>query len=428
MKKLLIFLCLCLTLNILFSTETIDFIIAKVGREIILLSDLIRQISQMRNAQMWDERMTEMDVLESLIENKLIVLKARELNIRADDRRINMMVDNQIAQIRASFTSEEEFIRELRSAGMVLSDLRQYYDDMLREQFLRDRLIQTEIRNKIHITDNDIYLFYLEEKENLPERDISYELAMILRLPRPSAETDRLAQEKINDIKQRLENEEDFATLASEFSDCPSGQYGGDLGFFTRGMMVEEFDRAAFALEIDQVSEIIKTGFGYHIIKLTDKRGSEIQASHILVMVEESEIDIENEREFMQSIRNRIITGEAFSDLATEYSQDERSQTNNGVLGALTHQEFPPWFINDLRELDLNEISEVLEYQNALYLFTINKIFEPRPFEFEEIKEQLNEMLLTRKQYELYEHWVENLKQEIYVEVFEDKLSVFKQL
>ena len=426
MKKILLLCVLTFIIFSLYSTETIDFIIAKVGREIILFSDLVRQINQMRNAQMWNERMTEAEVLESLIENKLIVQKARDLNIRADERRISTMVDSQIAQIRASFPTEEAFQSELRNAGLVLSELRQYYEDLLREQFLRDRLIQTEIRNKINITDADINRFYLEEKENLPQRDTSYELAMILRMPGPSDETKNQALERVNTIKENIKNGDDFDMLARQYSDCPSGQYGGDLGYFSRGMMVEEFERAAFSLSMNEVSDIVQTSFGYHIIQLTDRRGNEIKASHILIMVEESETDIEREKEFLQSLRERIINGESFSKIAYEYSFDENSKENDGIIGILTPEEYPPWFIEELSALSVGQISEVLEYQNALYLFTIYQEFEPRSLEFDEIKEQLREVLLTNRQFELYESWIENLKNEFYVEIIEDRLSAFQ--
>ena len=425
MKKAIILSAVLLFTLFLQAQETYDFIIAKVGREIILITELARHISQMRNAQMWDERMTEMDVLESLIENKLIVQKARELNIRIEERRITNMVDMQIEQIRASFGSDEEFHRELRAAGMILSDLRQYYEDLVRDQFLRERLIQTEIRSKIHITDTELLAFYNEEKDNFPTRDTSYELAMIMRIPKASEESDRLALEKIQNIQELLLNGEDFATLAREYSNCPSGQFGGDLGYFGRGMMVEEFETAAFALETDQLSDIVKSDFGYHIIKQTGRRGNEVQASHILIFVEESEDDIQREYEFLQSLKERVLQGENFGMLAAIYSEDENSKNNNGIVGTLTQDEYPPWFAMELRNLEIGHISEILVYQEILYIFTINQEFEPRNLEFEEIKEQLRELLLQRKQYELYEQWMEDLKKDIYVEIYEDRLHAF---
>ncbi|MCL2064315.1 MAG: peptidylprolyl isomerase [Candidatus Cloacimonetes bacterium] len=427
-KKLLfsMIIVFILTINI-YAQEVVDMIVAKVGREIILVSELARHINQMRNAQMWDARMTEIEILESMVENKLIVQKARELNIAIDDRRITNMVDAQIAQVRASFSTEEEFFRELRAAGFVLSDLRQYYEDLIREQFLRERLIQSEIRSRIHITDAELLVFFDEEQENFPIRETSYELAVIMRIPSASSETDNEALEKINHIKRLLDIGEDFEDLAREYSDCPSGRYGGDLGYFSRGMMVEEFENVAFDLSLNQVSDIVKTDFGYHIIKHTGSRGNEVQASHILVMIRETEGDIEVERDLLLDLKARISNGEEFGYLAMMYSHDENSKENHGIIREFTQEEFPPWFANDLINLEIGEVSDVLIHQNILYLFTINQIIEPRPYEFSEVNEQLREILMQRKQYDLYEEWIEELKNEIYVEIYEDRLNVFRR-
>jgi len=422
MKKIITLLVLSLYVLNVFAAERIDFIVAKVGRDVILFSDLMKQINQMRSARMWDENMTEMLVLTSMVENKLIVQKARELNIRIDERRIQSSADAQIEHIRASFASEEEFFRELRNAGLLLSDLRNYYIDQMTEQFLRDRLIQTEIRSRINITDADLLRFYNEEKYTFPLRDESFEIAMILRIPAPSEETNVEVREKITAIRNRLRREDDFAVLAQQFSDCPSGQAGGDLGFFGRGTMVEEFENAAFNLEINQISEITKTQFGYHLIKVTDRRGNEVRASHILVMLSESESDIERERRFMSELTNRLAGGECFATLATLYSHDEDSKNNDGIISNLTRAEFPHFFAPTLNNLEIGQISSVLEHQNMFYIFKINQAFPPRLLEFAEIREQLRELLTVRKQVELYEQWVEDLQNEIFVRVYEERL------
>jgi peptidyl-prolyl cis-trans isomerase SurA len=377
----------------------------------------------MRSAKVWSDEMTPMLVLENMVENKLIIQKARELNIRIDERRISNAVESQIAQVRSQFKTEDDFFRELRNAGLLLSDLRKYYEETFTEQFLRDRLIQTEIRSKINITDSDILSFYQAQRDSIPLKGETYELAMIVRSPGPSPETNRLALEKINSLKNRLQAGEDFVTLAKEHSDCPSAKVMGDLGYFSKGMMVKEFEDAAFDLNLNQVSDVVKTSFGYHLIKLTDRKNNEIRASHILVILSESEDDVLREREFMQQLQARLQAGEDFATLAAEYSQDPDSQKNNGVIGALTRDEFPNFFEEELKDLQVGSISDVLEYQNMFYLFTINQEFESRPADFDEISDRLKEILITRRQMELYGQWMKNLKDEIFVQVYEDRLQ-----
>lgn len=424
MKKIVFILIIAFSVLHLFAAEKVDFIVAKVGREIILFSDLLKQINQMKGAKMWDDNMSELLVLTDMIENKLIVQKARELNIRVDEKRIKSTADNQINQIKEQFPSEDQFFRELRSAGLLLSDLRKYYEDMLTEQFLRDRLIQTEIRSKINLTDSQVFDFYQTQRDSIPLREQSYELAMILRIPGPSEETNQQALDKINAIKNRLQKGDDFEKLAREFSECPSSQSGGDLGFFSRGMMVKEFEDTAFNLSINQISDVVKTSFGYHLIKVTDKKDNDVKASHILVMLTESPDDIDRERNFMQDLVQRIESGESFANLATQYTHDKDSQNNNGIIGVLTRKEFPHWFSEELSSLQVGQTSTVLEYQNMFYLFTIYQSFEPRPLEFTEIRDNLKELLMKRKQLELYEQWMNDLRKEIFVQVYEDRLNV----
>jgi len=422
MKRIFFHLYLFLNLSIVFAQQQSDFIIAKVGREIIMYSDLTQQIAQMKSSHAWDERITERDLLNDMIYSKLIIQKARELNIKVDERRIQNAVETQINNVKAQFSTEEEFFRQLRAAGLLPSDLRHMYEEMFTEQYLRDHLIQSEIRNKIKIFEPDLINYYHTVQDSLPQKDESYELAVIMRIPGPSAATIQEIQAKLTLIQNRLQAGEDFALLAREFSECPSAPQGGDLGFFGRGIMVKEFEEAAFKLDVGDISPIVRTQFGYHIIKVTAKKETEIQASHILILFNESEEDVTRERLFTEELHERLVNGENFGDLAREYSQDSDTNTNQGIMGIFTRQEFPHFFISDLENLSVGSVSSVLENQQIFYIFKINQVYPPRSFEYWEIKEQLEEMLTNQKQKELFDEWVEDLKKEIYIQIYEDKI------
>jgi parvulin-like peptidyl-prolyl isomerase len=406
------------------SEQVVDFIVAKVGREIILFSDLAKQINQMRGARMWHDDMTPELVLADMVENKLIVQKAREQNIRIDERRIKATAENQINHIRSQFPSVRDFHRELRASGLVLSDLRKYYEDMLTEQFLRERLIQTEIKNKINLTDSELFEYFTENLNEINIRPETYELAMILRIPSASVETQRAARAKINEIRNRIQRGEDFVRLARSMSECPSSNVGGDLGYFTRGMMVMEFEEVAFRTGVNEISDIVRTEFGFHIIMVTDRSDDEIRASHILVRIEETQEDIDREKQFITELQKMIVAGENFANLASEHSHDADSQARGGVLGQLTKDEFPHWFRDELSNLTVGEITPVLDYQNMFYIFTINTAFEPRAMSFEESKDDIRDRMFLARQFELYENWIESLKREIYVQIFDESLEM----
>jgi len=421
--RLLLFVLIVSIFNFTHATQQVDFIVAKIGREVLLYSDVQRQKLQLQSAKMWSDQITDDMLLTDMVESEMIVQKARELNIRIDERQIKASAEQQITQIQSQFPSTRDFYRELRAAGLTVPELRKHYEDQLTNQQLKERLIQSEIKSKINITDSDIYNYFNSEEAQIPLKDESYEVAMIMRIPRASSETDRLAHNKINEVRSRLQKGEDFSRLARQYSEDGSASGGGDLGYFTRGQMVKEFEDVAFNTGINEVSGIIKTQFGYHIIRVTDKTEDQVRASHILVLVKETEDDVNRERALMQNLHQRLQNGEDFGNLAAEFSHDTDSQKNNGVIGILTKKEFPQWFSDNLQGLNVEETSEVLEYQNMFYIFKLNTAFPPRPLEFEEIREALRAELNRRRQMELYEQWMADMKKEMFVVMYSERLE-----
>jgi parvulin-like peptidyl-prolyl isomerase len=362
-----------------------------------------------------------------MIDNRLIVQKAKELSIKVDERRIKSSAENQINQIRSQYPSPRDFNRALREQGLTITDLQKYYETFLTEQQLIERLIQSEIRSKINLTDSDLIEFYYEHNENIPMKPESYELAAIIRKPTSSSETEADARKRINDIKNRLQRGESFQRLARELSECPSASSGGDLGYFTRGMMVEEFEEVAFRIGINEISDVVRTQFGYHLILVTDKREDEVKANHILIMVNITQDDIEREREMMNMLYSRLENGQDFKEMATEFSHDEKSNIKGGVLGILTHQEYPVAFADRLVSMEVGEFSSVMENAGSFYIFKIISSHPPRPYDFNEIKERINDVMVSRKQTELYAKWMEDLKKEIYVEINTERLKILDE-
>lgn len=417
MKTKLTLSLLLIIFTIALSAELVDKIVAKVGTEIILLSDLQKEILQMRSAGIIDENTNPAAVLDEMIKQKLIIQKAKELNLTANNEEIKSTAEGYLKKIKSQYPSAAAFNEDLKKSKLTESDLLQIYKDILTEQSLSDQILKKEIVNKVSVTDKEVKNFYEATKDTLAVKPVSWELGLIVRDIKPSEETRAAKLAEIKTIQQRLKNGEDFATLASSVSECPSKDVGGDLGFFKKGQMVKPFEDAAFALKIGEVSDIVESEFGFHIIKMEEKKGDQIRVRHILKTLSATAEDSLRERQLMEEIRNRYAQGESFASLAKAYSMDKDSSEDGGSLGEFTEKELPPLFSAHIMQTPVGEMTPVLENNGYLYLFCRLQEYPPRMFSFEEVKDQVRDLVLKKKQSEAYNTWINNLRQEAYVQV-----------
>ncbi|HNQ43740.1 MAG TPA: peptidylprolyl isomerase, partial [Candidatus Cloacimonadota bacterium] len=284
MKRFILVLFL-LSAMFMASAEVLDKIVAKIGGDIILLSDLEKHSAQMQSAGVDVTKLDQRTILDGMIEQKLMIQKAKDLNIKVDDARIKGYAERYIRNIRAQYPSEAAFLSDLAKMRLTQSDLLNYFIDQLTENALTEQLVEKYISSKVKLEDQEMRAYFEASKDSMAVKPLSWELRMIMREVKPSTASEAAKLDSINAILTRLRSGEDFASLASQYSDCPSGAQGGDLGFLKRGMMVKPFEDAAFQLAVGEVSEVVQTQFGYHIIKMEEKKGEEIRVRHILKML-----------------------------------------------------------------------------------------------------------------------------------------------
>ena len=212
-------------------------------------------------------RLTQLkkEVLEQLIERELLYQESQKRGIKVHERAIN----EQLKTLKKRFTSEKDFRNILTKMNLS--------EDAIKSQFKRDRAIQEfmdkEFIEKVTISDKEIKAYY-DSKRDLFKQPEQVRASHILVSvdSKGGASQKAEARKKIEKIQQKLHKGEDFAALAKEFSQCPSSAKGGDLGYFKRGQMVKPFEEAAFALNPGEVSDIVETRFGYHLIKVVGKK------------------------------------------------------------------------------------------------------------------------------------------------------------
>ena len=217
--------------------------------------------------QISEEQITALkkDVLEGLIEREILYQESQKAGIKIDDQKVN----DQMAGIRKRFPNEEEFKKALASMGLTEEEVR---TQIQRGLAIRG-LIDQKVANKIVVTDEETKTYY-DGNPQLFKQPEQVKASHILIKVEPTADeaTKAAARKKIEDIRKKLTDGGDFAELAKEYSEGPSAPKGGDLGYFRRGQMVKAFDDTAFSMKINEVSGLVETRFGYHLIKVYDKK------------------------------------------------------------------------------------------------------------------------------------------------------------
>lgn len=232
------------------------------------LQRVSRQGGQVSDEQM--ERLKK-DILEGLIEREVLYQESQKAGIKITDQK----VDEQMAGIKKRFPSEEEFKRALASMNLTEAEVR---SQVQRGLAIRE-LIDQQVASKIEITDEATSAYY-KDNPQLFKQPEQVKASHILIKVEPTADdaAKATAKKKIADIQQKLKDGGDFAELAKQNSEGPSATRGGDLGYFERGQMVKPFEDAAFAMKSNEVSDLVVTRFGYHLIKVYDKKPAQTTA------------------------------------------------------------------------------------------------------------------------------------------------------
>ncbi len=308
----------------------IDRVVATVGGEIILLSEVQEQYSFAKKDQPDLPPDYQCMVLQNLIVQKLLVNQAKLDSIEVKDEEVEIQIDSRIDRLRAYFNQDDKAIEEFY--GQSVDEMKAMLSTDMRNQLLAERM-QSKVTEKATITPLEVQRFFSNiPKDSLPYFNSEVEIREIVYKPKVSPEERQKALTRLEDIRKRiLEKGEDFAELAKKFSDdLGSGAQGGDLGFQKRGTFVTEFEAMAYKLDANQISPVIETEFGFHIIQLLERRGNLIHCRHILLKPEITDTDLENAKNSLDSLRQQIIDGKmTFTEAVKRFGDKNQQSYNN---------------------------------------------------------------------------------------------------
>lgn len=298
----------------------VDGVAAVVGKNIIKHSDIERPMAQMRvRGGITDAQATRCSILENLILNQLLVHKGEVDSVEVTDEEVDYYVELYLKNDLRQYGTREA-LRE--ATGFSYDELKEQYQRMIRNMMLAQR-VQYTITESVSVTPREVNEFFnslpADSLPTIPER---YEFSEIELSPQINEDERDRVRTQLAELRERVVKGESFSMLATLYSQDPgSAKKGGELGFFSRGDMVGEFESAAFALKPGEVSPIVETQFGFHIIQLIERRGNTINCRHILIIPQVSPEDLLRARMTLDSLAVEIRNGNiSFEDAARQYS------------------------------------------------------------------------------------------------------------
>lgn len=396
--------------------QVVDRIVAIVGQRPILLSQLQEEILQRQaNSQLQVPSDSaalaalRRQILESMIDDEVLYQKARQdTSISVSDADVQVKVEEQARRVRAQFPSEPEFRAQITAARFTSpEEWRRWLTDQQRrsdfEQAYLDKLRQDGKLKPASVTEAEMRRAYQDiqsQPGTRPKRPATVSFKQIVVAPQPTNRARSVARARAESLLAELRRGADFETLARRVSDDPGTKdRGGDLGWFRRGMMVQAFDRAAFALKPGEISDVVASPFGYHIIKVDRVQPAEVKAFHILVTPAIDSLDLARAHARADSVVAALSAGAPFDSLAKLYADTTEQVQASSIARSRLPQAYAAAFDSAAVGPVLGPFATEPDTPNrSKYVVAILTGSQPEgDYTFEDVREQLRQNLSSQK-------------------------------
>lgn len=407
----------------------LDKVVAIVGEDIILKSDIDNQYSYFLVNGEKDDGTLWCRILEKVMIEKLLLNKARQDSVEVNDERVEAQLNNRI-DIFGERAGGYDKLEELYQKPLI--EIKEDLRPEIRNQMMAEQMRQTII-TKINVTPREVKKFYNEiPKDSLPLLPAEIELHHIVVKPTPSDEAIEDARKKLRNIRNDITNNSlSFEEAAKKYSDdLGSARVGGKLGTFGRGKMVPAFEEVAFKMAEGEISNVFKSQYGFHIIQLDKRLGEQVTASHILISPRVGLDDDELARKKLEDIREEIDNGVlSFEAAAIKYSDDESTKSNGGAIkNPQTGERRIPldlldadfyFKVEDLKEGSMTPVEEWIgpDRKKNYHILFLNRRVPPHVASLEEDYQKLKNAALSTKQSIEMERWFDLARKNVYIEI-----------
>lgn len=402
--------------------ESLNKIAAVVGDQIITKAEVLAEINLMKQYGKKDQSDDELYelALKTIIDQNLLITKAIEDSIEVSSEELEMAWENALNNLISRYGSQKR-VEDIY--GKTINRLKYEYSDQIKKNLLAQKLQQRTFA-EINATNSEVAEFYDKYKDSLeivPQKVSVYHIVKYISTDiNKKSEIYKLAK----NVRDSILNGADFGEMAKIYSNDPATKNeGGNLGWFNKGMLVPEFESAAFSLQEDQLSLPIETPFGFHIIQTLEKKEDAINTRHIVFSIQTTEDDKEKTMAFLNDIKKQAMENNNFEDLAKKFSEDKDTKGFGGFIGNLRYKDIPDAIAEVLKNMDVGEISDPIPYnmdpnKPAYHIVYKKKMIEEHIPNLDDDFEIISQLANQEKKQRYLKEFIEKLREELFWEKY----------
>jgi peptidyl-prolyl cis-trans isomerase SurA len=391
--------------------ELVDRVVALVGDSVVLQSQVMEAVQQFALTQ--NETLPEpgpeleqmmSDMLDQLVSTVLISQEAaRDTLIVVDEEIVEERVTEVMEQLAQQVGGQTALQQALATQSYTLAEYRDWRRNDIRQQQVQQMFMQSRLRDSapIELTEDELLTAFQAARGQLGQRPKMVTFEQVVMMPTPSEASVDSTRTRLEGLLTQIRGGADFAEVATEHSDDPgTAAVGGDLGWFRRGAMVQEFEETAFRLFPDQVSDIVETQYGLHLIKVERSRAGERKARHILLTPQVTENDLQNMRAIAADVFEQVQGGANIDPLVTEYADPEAPDSVTIDFAGVSS--LPPGY-DVIATAGAGDVVGPIEYDTGqgtkrISVVRVTEVREAGAYTFEDLRGQLSNRLVQQRQ------------------------------
>ncbi len=421
--------------------QVVDQVMAVVGNKIILKSDIEKQYIQYLAQAGGESEESRCAIFDQILLQKLLLNQAEIDSVTVTEGQVEGELDRRMRFYIRQIGSEEKLEQYFHTT---IRELKAEFRDVIKDQ-LMVQMMQSKITKEVTASPNDVRSFFEKiPADSVPYIDAELEIAQIMRVPPVTNEEKQAIRDQLEEYRKKiLAGEGDLAVYAALYSqDQVTAKKGGELGFFERGTMVPEFEAAAFNLKPGDVSPVIETKFGFHILQLIERRGDQINVRHLLLQPKTTDEGMRRCVNTLDSIQKAITSGTiSFEDAAEKFSDDAETKYNGGLLinpetntSHLSPDKMDRVLFFQVDTMELNRVSAPLqmttsEGKTAFRIVMVKSRTKPHKANLKDDYQRIQEVALSEKQNRALMEWIKKKQKTTYINIVDnfDNCELLKQ-